>query len=367
MLTVQDILNQIELIAPARWAFGFDNVGLLFGKAKSEVTKVVVCLDPSPDAVTFAKEVGAQAIITHHPVFFMGVKSITDRDNDGAFILGCAEAGIAHIAVHTNWDAAPGGINDTLAAKLGLTNISTFGSGADVSYHKIVVYTPTDYTSIVLDALAAAGAGNVGLYRRCAFKSRGTGTYEPLPGAEPFAGRVGKTEEVEEDRLEVICPAHKVNQALAAILEKHPYEEPAYDVLVMRPLVEQACGRIGVLPEAMSMAKLIKYVENALGYPALGWGTPEKLISKVALVGGAADSDWDAARKAGADVYITGEIKHYVALEAATKGMCMIAAGHFATENPGMIQMRETLSQRLPGIEWLSFEPSIGSAARPLV
>jgi dinuclear metal center YbgI/SA1388 family protein len=366
MPTIQDVLSELELFAPSRWAFGFDNIGLLFGRTTQTVTKAVVALDASVEAVDFAKSVGAELILTHHPIFFMGTKSVSERNSDGKFVLGCAENGIAHIAAHTNWDSAPGGINDALATCLELNDVRAFGIGAEVSYSKIVVFSPTSYTDIILDAMADAGAGNVGLYRRCAYKSPGIGTFEPLPGSEPFVGRAGKTDELEEDRLEMICPSEKVDRVLAAILEKHPYEQPAYDVLTLRPLVEQCCGRIGNLASPMTLKDFVNFVQLKLGHNALGWGDSSKLVSRVAVVGGAADSEWTSAVAAGADVFVTGEVKHHVSLEATEAGLSIVAGGHFATEQPGMRAMRELMGWRMPSIEWHMFEPVPGSAGSPV-
>jgi dinuclear metal center YbgI/SA1388 family protein len=366
MATVKDVLNEIEAVAPVRWAFSFDNVGLLLGRETATVTRAVVSLDPSVEVAQYAKAQGAQLVICHHPILWMPVKQVTGRITDGEFALLCAENSIANIAAHTNWDAAPGGINDTLAGILGLEDVRVFGSAAEVAYQKIVVYVPTDYTQLVIDAMASAGAGNVGLYRRCAFTTHGAGTFEPLPGSEPFLGRVGKTEEVTEDRVEMICPARQVNAVLQAILKIHPYEQPAYDVLQLRPLEEQACGRIGRLASPMKLRDFVNLVQNKLGFGALGWGDPERMVQSVAVVGGSADGEWQKAQAAGADVFLTGEVRHHTSVEAVAAGLPIVAGGHFATEHPGMETLKEHLSERMPEIEWLMFTPPPGRAGQPL-
>ena len=259
MPKVADALSFLESVAPQRWAFNFDNVGLLVGARHEEIKGVAFALDASEALVDFAQSFGANLLITHHPIFFNGTKNVNCSSADGRLVLSLAKAGMSLIAAHTNWDCAPGGISDTMAKLLELTPLSSFGNGAEVPYSKIVTFVPVEYADSLLDVMANAGAGFVGNYRRCGFKASGIGTFEPLEGADPYVGRVGKTEEVEEDRLEMICPSRLVDDVVAAIIEKHPYEQPAFDVIKLRPLVEQPLGRIGTLDSAISLAHFKVY------------------------------------------------------------------------------------------------------------
>jgi dinuclear metal center YbgI/SA1388 family protein len=363
---ISEILNVMEMFTPVRWAFDFDNVGLLLGSGSSEVHRAVISLDLSSAAVDYAKSIDAELIVTHHPSLFQPVKSLTDSNPMGRNLIKMARHGIGHIAAHTNWDAAPKGINDTLARILGLENVRPFGSGAKVNYSKIVVFASAENSDVLIDVMANEGAGRIGFYRRCAYKSSGIGTFEPLPGSNPSIGRIGKSDEVREDRIEMICPTRIVDRVIEAMRRVHTYEQPAFDVLEIEPLVEQPNGRIGELAEPTMLFQMNEFLFERLGAVPLLWGDPDTTIRRVAVVGGAADDEFRNALKAGADLFITGEVKHHNALEAVELGLTIASAGHFATENPGMKSLQEELSNHCPEVEWHFFEPRIGFHARPI-
>jgi putative NIF3 family GTP cyclohydrolase 1 type 2 len=151
-----------------------------------------------------------------------------------------------------------------------------------------------------------------------------------------------------------------------AIRRVHPYEEPSIDWAVMRPKNEQPAGRIGAVTP-ISLADFARHVRLCLNTKVELWGDPAKTVRKVAVVGGAAGSDWRAARSAGADVFITGEIKQNDALEASESGMPMIAAGHYATEQPGVDALAKVMSEKVPEVEWNVYTPNPGIGGRPSV
>lgn len=101
----------------------WDNVGLLCGRFTTEVETVLVALDPLPDVIAEAVELGAQCIVTHHPLFFDPPRAINETTLAGRSVLELIEHGIAAVNLHTNLDCAPGGVNDALAAKLELDNV----------------------------------------------------------------------------------------------------------------------------------------------------------------------------------------------------------------------------------------------------
>lgn len=131
MATVADVLRFIETIAPRSMKESWDNVGLNCGRLDAEVTKILVALDPFDEACQEAKDFGAQLLVTHH-VLIHQPGFITDADPQGRRVLYLIENGIAHINAHTNLDCAPGGVNDVLAAKLGLQNVEVLNpTGTD--------------------------------------------------------------------------------------------------------------------------------------------------------------------------------------------------------------------------------------------
>jgi putative NIF3 family GTP cyclohydrolase 1 type 2 len=189
--TVGEILNYLNEIAPPVWAFPNDPIGLQIGEPSQKVERVLVALDPDPRTVVNAQYRQCQLLVTHHPLIFRPLSKIRFDDPVGMSVQGLCAAKIALIAVHTNWDVAPGGVNDTLAEVVGLTEVRPFGEGPAQKLYKLAVFTPTEHVDAVIDAMANAGAGVIGLYRRCAFYTAGHGHLRADGGREPlsWAGR----------------------------------------------------------------------------------------------------------------------------------------------------------------------------------
>ncbi len=362
---VQDVLDALEQVAPARYAFPWDKIGLQVGDRDQPVERAVVSLDRSIAAIHFAIESNAQLLLTHHPLIFDPIATVTGDTFEGRAIQKLIFFGVNHIAAHTNWDAALGGINDVLAAKLGLLDVQTFGSSNMAQSTKLVIFVPQDSVEAIVSAGSEAGAGVIGNYRRCAYIGKGTGTYEAGEDSQPIIGEPGKHSEVAESRIEMICPSHLMRQAVDAIRLAHPYEEPAIDVYPMSGQSGQRMGRIGRLAELLTLEAFSARVDASLDTKSLSWGNPGRIIERVAVVGGAADGEWRAARDAGAQVLVTGEVKQHVALEASESEFCMISAGHYATEHPGCEELAMRMSSELPSIEWEIFTPPKGMAGRP--
>lgn len=364
MATIDDVLAALERIAPARYAFGFDKIGLQVGDPSARVDRAVVSLDRSLGAVDQAKQVGAQLLLSHHPLLFEPAKSVTTQTHVGLTLTELIKSDIAFIAAHTNWDSARGGVNDELAKRLGLSDVREFGYASPVSQLKMVVFALPAEVEAILDAASAAGAGKIGLYSRCAFTTEGHGTFRGGEGSNPTVGEVGRTEVVEEVRIEMILNQEDRRAVEKAVRGAHSYGEPAIDFFVLTEASEQPAGRIGVI-EGQSLSEFSRRVASALGGPTWTWGDPARMIGKVAVVGGAADSEWMAARAVGADVFVTGEVRQHIALEASESGLAIIAAGHHATEHPGVEALAERMRAEMPQVEWQVFSPTPGFAGRP--
>lgn len=366
MAFVWQILDALERIAPARFALSYDRVGLQVGDPAAEVSRAVVALDRSLGAVRFAAEQGAQLLVAHHPLLFQPIGSVTPDTQEGRTVLELARQGIAFVAAHTNWDAAPGGINDELASILGLRDTAPFGIAAESERLKLVVFVPRARVEEVIDTLAFEGAGMIGPYDRCAFTSEGIGTFRGNADSHPTIGQPGRIERVAETRLEMATHRDRAGAVVRRLREIHPYEEPAYDLIPLAPLAEAAIGRVGTVDTSRSLAEFARYVDERLGTRSLTWGDPVTRIERVAVVGGAADSEWRAAQAVGAQVLVTGEVKQHVALEAAESGFAMIAAGHYATEQPGCVALADRLRKEAPDVDWTVFTPVPGHFGRPL-
>jgi dinuclear metal center YbgI/SA1388 family protein len=361
MPTVSDVLDALEQIAPSRYAFASDHIGLQVGGPSADASKIVVSLDPSLAAARFARSQGAQMLVCHHPVIWEPLAELRHDSYKGAVVTELVAGGVAFAAAHTNWDCAPGGINDVLAGLIGLQGVRPIGSASDKEQTKVAVTVPHGSVEAVTDAMSRAGAGVVGLYERCAFGVDGTGTFRGSAGSAPAIGESGKTERVGETRLEMSCPGDAVRRVIDALLAAHPYEEPAYDVYTLSATGGgQMISRVGVLPREMGPDEFRDHLDQSLSTRTLLCG-PERTVRTVVVCGGAAADEWTHARGV-ADAFVTGEVPHHLMLEGSEQGVAMAACGHYATENPGTMRLADLLAERF---EVIKFEPESGAAGRP--
>ena len=200
---------------------------------------------------------------------------------------------------------------------------------------KLVVFVPSDHEDDVADALFAAGAGHVGAYDRCSFRSSGRGTFRPLAGAQPTVGEIGRLESAEETRLEVLVPKEALSRVVNRLVKVHPYEEVAYDIVpIVNSRKDVGLGRIGRLPQAASVADVLSNIKSALQIETLRVAGPEDIqIKKVAVCGGSGASLLHAAVRQGADLLLTGDVGYHDARKAEELGLTLVDAGHFATEH----------------------------------
>ncbi len=330
------IMAAIERLAPRNLAAGWDNVGLLVGSPEQEVSSLLVALDVTPQVAEVAAAAGVDMIVAHHPLIFKGLTAVRTDRPAGRTLAALLQAGIAVYAAHTNLDTADGGVNDALAARLGLTGVRPLAADGREKLLKLAVFVPEGYVEVVRQAIAAAGAGHVGNYSHCTFQTPGTGTFLPLAGTKPFLGEQGKLEYAAEYRLETILPERLAARVIGAMLKAHPYEEVAYDLYALEnPGRAFGLGRVGSLPAAEPLDVFVGRVKTALALRCVRvCGPVERRVATVAVCGGSGAGLFEAALDAGADVLVTGDVKYHEALEAADAGLTMVDAGHFATERP---------------------------------
>jgi len=331
---IQDLTGLLNSLYPAQYAEEWDNVGLQVGDPQAEVNRVLVCLDTSEPVLAAAHKLGAEAVVAHHPLIFKPLKSLTPTDETGQLVWRAARGGIAVLAAHTNLDRACPGLNDWLAERLGVEQPQPLQLGGGQELFKLVVFVPQGHAAEVADALFAAGAGQIGNYDRCSFRTAGIGTFRGGETTTPFLGTPGVEEQAEELRLETIVPREALNRCLTRLLKAHPYEEVAYDLI---PLANRrsdiGLGRIGRLAEPLPLKDFSARVAERLGATALRWvGDGEQPVHKVALCGGSGASLLQEAVRQGADVLVTGDVKYHEARSAEAQGIGLVDAGHFATE-----------------------------------
>lgn len=328
-----DIVGIINKIAPVALAETWDNPGLQIGDPTAAVSRIMVALDPSPDVVDAALKASCQLLVTHHPLVFKPLSSISTTHPQGALIHRAIKAGLSIASLHTNYDIASGGLNDVLATRLGLCNCVPLKVTTVCEQVKLVVFVPPGHLDHLRSTLSPFTVQQ-GNYSDCSFAAGGTGTFMPLEGARPFTGTAGELSRVQEERLELLVLRAQLPRVVKALLAAHPYEEPAFDIY---PLLNEGerlgIGRIGRLPEPVLLGEYVGQLRNILAAPALRYaGDPARRISKVALCSGSGASLLREAVRSGADVLVTGDVKYHEARDAQDLGLAVIDAGHFPTE-----------------------------------
>ena len=326
---------------PPAQAAGWDNPGLQVGAPDWPVRRVLVTLDVTAEVLDEAGRVEGTFVIAHHPLLFRPLARLTPDTAAGRLALAAARAGTAVAAAHTNLDVTDdgAGTNDPVVAVLGLEAVTPLTTELrDGARVKLIAFVPPEAVDGVLDAVSAAGAGRIGEYERCSFRVEGTGTFRPLPGSDPYSGEgIGQDAHERELRLEMELPRARAGAVVAALIAAHPYDEVAYDLVPLLDGARNGFGRVGTLPQPLPLAEVAAAIRDGLPAPHLRYaGDPERPISRVAIVGGAGDSLVAAAQASGAQVYVTGDLRHHVTLDARTQGLALIDAGHHATEVAAM-------------------------------
>lgn len=352
---VKDICRMLETHYPLHIAEKWDNVGLQLGSYHNPVRRIIICLDLNQEVLDQAIDQGADLIITHHPFFFNPIKNINCDTPSGKIITQLIKHDISLYAAHTNLDSASQGLNQYLAEKLGLNNIRLLTKSYSESLYKLVVYVPSQDEPTVRNAVGAAGAGHIGSYSHCTFRSRGMGTFLPQSGSQPYIGKQGVLEEVEEVRLETIVPQDLLPVVLEQMLAHHPYEEPAYDIYLLHNQGRSfSPGRTGQLAAAISLREFCDHVKTVLQLDSLRVvGNYSDKVQKIAVVSGAGTSFIPAARATHCDVLLTGDLKYHEAREAEAHGLAIVDAGHQGTEQvmPAMVASTLRDSSRQAGFE----------------
>lgn len=355
-----EVSSALEDWYDPRTAESWDAVGLVCGDPSDTVRTILLAVDPVAAVAAEAEQLAAQLIITHHPLLLDAVHSVAATTPRGALLHRLITAGRALFVSHTNADAADPGVSDALAARLGIEVQGPLEALAAPAADRLGVYVPIDGAQHLIDAVSAAGAGAAGHYERAAWLTEGEGTFRPLPGAAPAIGAVGRIEQVAEARVEMMVPRGRRDAVLAALRAAHPYEVPAFDLVEQATLPSRlGIGRIGRLPAPMPLRAFAAHAARVL--PPTSWGVraagdPDKLVSSVAVCGGAGGSLIEAARAAGADAYLTSDLRHHSAGDAmsarpgardgAGGPMALLDAAHWATESPWLDALAVRLRSR---------------------
>ncbi|ETI65948.1 Nif3-like dinuclear metal center hexameric protein [Neobacillus vireti] len=324
-----EIIQLFEQFSPKGLAMEGDKIGLQIGRLNKKVERVMIALDVLENVIDEAIEKNVQLIIAHHPIIYRPLKTLLTDTVQGKMIEKLVKHDIAVYAAHTNLDVAKGGVNDLLAAALGLEDAEVLVPTFDTKLKKLVVYVPASHAEEIRQVLGNAGAGFIGNYSHCSFTAAGTGRFLPGEQTNPFLGSSGQLEEVDEVRIETIVPEPLLKKTITAMIKAHPYEEVAYDVYALENKGEVlGLGRIGRVEE-MTLAEFAEKVKYSLEVDKVRVvGDLGTKVKKVAVLGGDGNKYFMNAKFKGADVYVTGDVYYHTAHDAMMQGLNMIDPGH---------------------------------------
>lgn len=333
-MTVGETQKIIESLAPKEIAWGKDNIGLQIGDKKKNVRKIFVTLDVTKKIVKEACSKKVDLIISHHPLIFKPLTSITKKDKCGEIIYLLINNNISLLVAHTNLDFTNYGVSYSLAKQLGLQNIDILLKNYKVQ-KKVVVFVPVDNIDKVMTAMSEAGAGKIGKYEMCSFQTTGRGTFKGAVDTEPFIGKAGNLEKVTEAKLEMIVPSWKLNDVLTAMKAAHPYEEIAYDIYDLENFSnDYGTGIIGNYSKKILLKEFLNRICKYLKVPLIRYvGDTQKKIQRIAVCGGGGIELLPVAVKEKADAFVTADISYHKFQDASNE-IALIDAGHFETEFP---------------------------------
>jgi len=323
----------IEEWLPPATAWKGDNVGLQIGRNEAVVRNILVALDVTLEVGIEAVRKDANLIVTHHPLFFHPLRSLTSKSRNGEIALYLAERKINLYAAHTNLDHARGGVSFAMAAALGLRNVRSL-SQLDGHLVKMTVNVPSSHLEAVANAMHQAGGGRFSNYEEVSFRSEGIGTFKGTESSRPFIGSPGVLEKTPEVKLEMLVERWNVSKVLKAMVSRHPYEEIAYDLVPLEnKSSEHGLGAIGECQKPMTQEKFLAVVKRTLKVPSLRYtGMNGKSVHKVAVCGGAGFDAAEEAMRQGADAFVTADIKYH-GFQEVQRDLFLIDAGHYETEH----------------------------------
>ena len=348
-MKLKELVNYLENIVPPAFQESYDNSGIQIGDFEGDINSVLLSLDVTEEIIDEADSKGCRLIITHHPLIFQPLKNISGKTFVEKIVLKAIKKNISIYSMHTNLDIVRGGVSYRMAEKLQLENIEEMIPLGN-KLLKLVVFVPINHAEAVRDAIFNAGAGHIGNYDRCSYNIRGEGTFRAGPESDPFTGESGREHTEEEIRVETVLPEHLKNNVIRAMISTHPYEEVAYDLYRIENTMPGAgLGCIGELKSSITDSELIErlgklFEARVIRHTQL----TGKTVKKLAVMGGSGGAYINKAISAGADAYVTADIKYHTFFEAATTNLLFIDIGHYESEKPALGILYELITKKFP-------------------
>ncbi|WEK37636.1 MAG: Nif3-like dinuclear metal center hexameric protein [Candidatus Pseudobacter hemicellulosilyticus] len=347
-MTIRNIIEVLETLAPPALQESYDNAGLLTGKPDWPCTGILCTLDATEAVVAEAISKKCNLIVAHHPIIFGGLKKINGKNYVERTVIAAIKQDIAIYAIHTNLDNVAWGVNGKMADLLGLVNRQPL-LPKEGTLKKLYTFVPLARAEAVKEAIFQAGGGHIGQYSECSFGTEGTGTFKGGPGTNPFVGEPGARHAERELRIEVVLPAWLQHRVVAALLRAHPYEEVAYDLVnLSNPHPATGAGLLGELPEPLAPETFLGFLKERFGLPLVRHtALTDRPVKKVALCGGAGSFLISRALAVGADFFITGDMKYHEFFDA--DGRLVIAdIGHYESEQYTTGLLYDILQEKFP-------------------
>jgi dinuclear metal center YbgI/SA1388 family protein len=331
-MTIKNITDSIEEIAPLQYAEDFDNVGLLVGNYNTEVSGVLVTLDTLENVVDEAIETNCNLIVSFHPIIFSGLKKLTGNSYVERVVLKAIQNNIAIYAIHTALDNSVKGVSAKMAEVLGLTNTKILLPKSGL-IKKLTTYVPNNDAEKVRNALHIAGAGNIGNYSDCSFNIKGQGTYMGNENSNPTIGKKGKLQIENETFISVVFEKHLENKILQSLFEAHPYEEVAYDIITTDNTHQNiGMGMVGELENEVSEKDFFNFLKKQFNLQCIRHSKLlGKPIKKVAVLGGSGSFAIDAAKHSNSDIYVSADFKYHEFYKAENQ-LILADIGHYESE-----------------------------------
>lgn len=355
-MKINEIVSFLETIAPASLQESYDNAGLLTGNAGWECTGIITTLDATEVVVDEAIQKKCNLIVAHHPIIFGGLKSITGKNYVEQTVIKAIKNDIAIFAIHTNLDNVIKGVNGKIADKLGLINQQILSPKKN-KLKRLITFVPNEHAEKVRSAIFSAGGGHVGNYSECSFNSKGEGTFLANEGTDPFIGKIGERHREPEVKMEIIFPQWIENAVITAMKTAHPYEEVAYDIISLDNIHQHTgSGILGELSNAMDESAFLLQLKQIFGLSVIKHTVlTGKQVKKVALCGGAGSFLIGAAVAAGADFYVTGDVKYHEFFDANNR-LVIADIGHYESEQFTNDLLFDILTEKFPNFAVLKTE-----------
>lgn len=347
-MKIKEVIAVLENWAPKSYQESYDNSGLIVGDVQAEVSKCLVSLDCIEAVVDEAIDKGAELIVSHHPIVFSGLKSLTGKTYVERVIIKAIQNNIAIYAIHTNLDNVNTGVNFKIAEKLKLKKLKILAPKKGL-LKKLVTFVPTANIDAVKTAVFNAGAGHIGKYSECSFQTDGEGNFKAGEGAEPFVGDVDSRHSENEVRLEIILTSDIVGSVVQVLKLAHPYEEVAYDIYPLDNAIDTiGSGMIGELETPLNENDFLSYVKANIKTDCIRYTSfVDKKIKKVAFCGGSGSFLLGHAIGQKADAFITGDFKYHEFFDADGKLM-ILDVGHFESEQFTIDLIAEKIQENFP-------------------